>query len=108
MDEILIKAKSILKKYNQEHLLFFYDELNESQKKLLLEQILSINFDEIVSLYEHSMEESFEDLNNISPLPYIDKSKLNYDTSYFYIDIGNRIIEQNKFAVVTMAGRARY
>ena len=48
MDEILIKAKSILKKYNQEHLLFFYDELNESQKKLLLEQILSINFDEIV------------------------------------------------------------
>lgn len=76
MDEILIKAKSILKKYNQEHLLFFYDELNESQKKLLLEQILSINFEEIVSLYEHSMEESFEDLNNISPLPYIDKSKL--------------------------------
>ena len=37
-------AREILRKYNQEHLLMFYDELNDNQKEKLLNQILSIDF----------------------------------------------------------------
>ena len=33
MNDKLKKAKEILKKYNQEHLLFFYDELPKEEKK---------------------------------------------------------------------------
>ena len=37
-------AKEILKKYNQEHLLCFYDELNEEQKECLINQICSKDY----------------------------------------------------------------
>ena len=40
MENKLSKVRDILKKYNQEHLLQFYNELTESQKSDLLNQIL--------------------------------------------------------------------
>ena len=45
MEEKYNKAKELLKKYNQEQLLFCYDKLIESQKEELLDQILSIDFE---------------------------------------------------------------
>ena len=42
MENELCKAKEILKKYNQEHLLNFYDELTEDEKKILISQIIKI------------------------------------------------------------------
>ena len=36
-------AKSVLKKYNQEHLLNFYDELNNEEKLALINQIFHID-----------------------------------------------------------------
>ena len=50
-------AKNILKKYSQEHLLCLYDELNEEEKSKLIEQILNINFEEILNLYNNSMKD---------------------------------------------------
>lgn len=44
MEDKLEIAKEILKKYNQEHLLHFYDELSKDEKNRLLDQILTINF----------------------------------------------------------------
>ena len=44
MEEQLKKAKEILSKYKQEHLLQFYDELLEDEQRKLLNQILSIHF----------------------------------------------------------------
>ena len=50
MDNFL-KAKEILKEYNQEHLLSFYDELYDEQKKFLVIKILRIYFKQIFDLY---------------------------------------------------------
>ena len=36
MEDKLNEAKQILKEYNQEHLLQFYDELSEEQKNILI------------------------------------------------------------------------
>ena len=52
------KAKNILKKYNQEHLLCLFDELSESEKEKLLNQILTINFEEILQNRLNSQEEN--------------------------------------------------
>ena len=41
MDTKLNQAKEILKEYNQEHLLYFYDELSSEQKDIILNQIFS-------------------------------------------------------------------
>ena len=63
-------AKEILIKYNQEHLLMFYDELDDSQKEKLLKQILSIDFDEILGLYKNSyIDDDLTDIK-ISPIDY--------------------------------------
>ena len=55
MEDKLNKAKEILKKYNQEHLLQFYDELSEEQKNILINQILNMNFEQILNLYNNSI-----------------------------------------------------
>ena len=70
MVQNLEKAKDILKKYHQEHLLAFYDELNNKEKTYLLNQICSINFEQILNLYEASKIDEVLPSNLIEPLPY--------------------------------------
>lgn len=104
MEDKLKSAKEILKKYNQEHLLYFYNELSEKEKDILINQILHINFKKIINLYINSKKN--EDLSNIeiSPLPHIEKDKLTQNELTYYTQIGDSIIKNNQIAVVTMAG----
>jgi len=97
-------AMEILIKYNQEHLLMFYDELDYDKKEKLLNQILNIDFDEILTLYKNSYID--EDLSNskISPISYTIKENMDKMHSVYYTSIGEKIIKDGKFAVVTMAG----
>lgn len=104
MENELKKAKEILKKYDQEHLLQFYDELTPSEKKYLLEQILSIDFDEILHLYEKSKFDVLDSTEEIEPLPYINKSSLSKEDYSFYSDLGSKAIQNKELAVVTLAG----
>ena len=46
------QAKEKIEKYGQEHLLRFYDELSESEKESLLNQIEEIDFELMQSLFE--------------------------------------------------------
>ena len=104
MDDKLKKAKEILKKYNQEHLLYFYDELSEEEKNILINQILNINFEKIINLYVNSkINEDISEVK-ISPLSHLEKDKLTEKESNYYIQIGEAIIRNNQVAVVTMAG----
>ena len=57
MDNTLEEAKVILKKYNQEHLLNGYENLDEKKQKQLLEQIMNIEFELIKSLYANTTKE---------------------------------------------------
>ena len=100
----LKQAKMILKKYNQEHLLYFYNELSDDHKNMLLTQILNTNFNEIISLYQSSLEPSHLDINTVSPLEHLEKDKFSSDELNNYIMIGEKIIKSGFFAVVTMAG----
>lgn len=103
MDNFL-KAREILKEYNQEHLLSFYDELDDVEKKFLVDQILRIDFKQIFDLYEASKTDEVIPCNLIEPLPYFDKEKLTLDEINMYSKIGASYIEKGEFAVVTMAG----
>lgn len=98
------KAKNILTKYNQESLLSFYDELNDDEKNLLINQICRIDFQQIFDLYEASKTDEVIPCNLIEPLPYFDKSKISKDDINYYTAIGEDCIRKNEFAVVTMAG----
>ena len=104
MDDKLRTAKEILKKYNQEHLLYFYDELSEEEKNILINQILNIDFEKIINLYLNSKK--VEDLSKVEilPLPHIEKDKLSEKEINYYTQIGEAVIKNNQVAIVTMAG----
>lgn len=104
MNDNLSAAKEILKKYNQEHLLYFYDELSEDEKDILINQILNINFEKIIRLYLNSKKVNKSSNIEISPLPHIEKDKLKNTELDYYTKIGEAVIKNNQVAVVTMAG----
>ena len=103
----LKKAKEILKKYSQEHLLLFYDDLSDEEKEYLVNQILEIYFDEIFELYENSKKDPKILQKSIKPLPYFDKSNLNKTDIKKIESIGEKIIKNGEYAIVTMAGGQR-
>ena len=90
----LKKAKNILKKYNQEQLLYFYDELYNNEKKALLNQILEIDFKQIIDLYEASKIDEVLNYEDIQPLKYIDKNELSNVDLINYSDIGEAYIKK--------------
>lgn len=104
MEDKLKIAKEILEKYNQEHLLNFYNEISKKEKDILINQILNINFEKILNLYLKS--KISDDISNIdiSPLAHIEKNKLTEDELNHYKQIGENIIKTNQIAVITMAG----
>lgn len=103
MDNTLEEVKSILKKYNQEHLLNGFENLDERKQKKLLEQILNIDFDLINSLYQNNTKEKVNSDDKIEPMEYLDKYKLNEKYKY-YENLGKQAIKSGKLAAVTMAG----
>ena len=104
LEEKYKKAKEVLKENNQEHLLLYYDKLDDSKKEQLLDQILSINFNLAKQLYENAKKPVDFGNVTIEPIEYIDKSKLTVNETKKYKDIGIDAIKSNKYAVVTMAG----
>ena len=72
-----IEEKSILKKYNQEHILNGYDNLDENKKQVLLNQIFDTDFELIKSLYANTKKQLDNNDDKIEPMDYMDKFKLN-------------------------------
>ena len=103
MDKNLGEIKAELKKYNQEHLLNGYDKLDENKKQELLKQIQNIDFELMNYLYESTKNEVTSKQEEITPMDYLDKSKL-YDDYKYYETIGKKAIQEGKLAAVTMAG----
>ena len=99
----LDEAKSILKKYGQEHLLNGYEKLDERKQQKLLDQIFATDFELINSLYAKTKDEDKKDEDIIEPMEYLDKYKLDEKYKY-YEDIGKKAIKEGKLAAVTMAG----
>lgn len=98
------KAKDVLEKYHQEHLLNFYDELNNEEKAFLINQICHIDFKRIFNLYEASKIDEVIPQNLIEPLKYTIKKDLSNEEISYYKQIGIDTIVNGKFAVVTLAG----
>ena len=103
MSKDLNEIKFELKKYNQEHLLNQYEQLDENKKKQLLEQLSNIDFELINSLYANTKKTIKNEKDIIEPIEYLDKFKLNEEYKR-YESIGKNAIKAGKLAAVTMAG----
>ena len=93
-----------LKRYNQEHLLDYYNNIqDENLKNKFEKQLENIDYELIDNLYKKTTIPIKEEVGNVEPIDYWDKERLGgkYD---FYENIGIEAIKAGKLAAVTMAG----
>lgn len=98
------KAKEILKKYNQEHVIKQINRLSGEKREALINEILSIDFEELKELYNKTFEPLYVDLEEIQPIKAINPKKIKTEELSEYEKKGTEIIKANKFATITMAG----
>ena len=104
MGDNYIKAKDILTKYKQEHIMKFIDKSDDTIKKKLIEQVLNIDFEQLKKLYDKTFEDLYVDLEELYPITAVNPEKMSKEELENYEKIGIDIIKNNKFAVITMAG----
>ena len=104
MEEKYEAALNSLKKYGQEHILNNYESLSQENKEKLLNQILTIDLNQIKDLYESTKKEISFANDKIEPIEYVDKSALSEEELKKYTELGENAIRAGKYAVVTMAG----
>lgn len=96
------KAKTLLEKYNQEHLLAFYDELNSTEQADLLGQIEKLDFSLLDSLEPENMASAKK--GKIEPLTKaVTIADINRNIEE-YRNIGIEEIRNGKVAAVLLAG----
>ena len=94
----------LLNKYNQPKL---KKELEENKNEQLINQVLSIDFEQI-ELVKNEIGKKKKFSNDvIENIHYVDPSKISEDMLQHYKEIGENIISEGHYAVVTMAGGQR-
>lgn len=105
MEQKYEEAKKLLKKYNQQHVLSFYDNLSNEKKEKLLNQIENLDLEQIKKLYEKIKNPSNKNEEvKVTPIEYTDKSKLSKEEKERYKKIGEEELKKGTIAAVTMAG----
>ena len=94
----------MLKIYNQEHVISLLNKLEEIEKQELIEQIQKIDFHQIMELYDNTKKEIEIKENKIEAIEYLDKEKPTKKQSEEFDLLGENIIRNGEYAVVTMAG----
>jgi UDP-N-acetylglucosamine/UDP-N-acetylgalactosamine diphosphorylase len=99
------KTVELLRKYNQEHLIKFYNELNEAEQAVFIDEILAIDFELIQNTYNKMNNYQAEDTKNQFK-PLIAKNLKMYsdeEKAEFY-NIGINALKEGKVAVYLVAG----
>lgn len=104
MEKEQIKIIEILQKHNQHHIVEHMKTLDEEEKVKLIEQINEIDFEEITNLYNKARSSREKRNIQIKPLEIVNVDKISLEQKQEYINIGEKTIKENKYAVVTMAG----
>ncbi len=94
----------ILKLYNQEHIIKLLKKLDDNKREELIKQIESIDLHQIAELYENTKKEIEFKESKIEPIKYLDKETLTEKQRKRFDELGEKIIRNGKYAVVTMAG----
>lgn len=107
VDEKITTAKELVEKYNQGHLLNYINELSKDKIDNLVEQILEIDFELTMNLFDNACGESKAEVKlkkDISPIKS-DVCEL-YDSNMVeeFRRIGEEQLSQTNVAVITMAG----
>ena len=95
------QTKELLKKYDQEQLLKYYDELDDNSRELLLKQIEDIDFDLLKLLDNGSRESTKGKITPLDDAVSIDDIEKNREK---YTNVGIKAIKEGKVAALLLAG----
>ena len=101
---IIEEAKEILRKNNQKDILFMLEKMDDEKKEEISNQIVNLYFEQLNKLYKETKEKPEILEKKIEHIHYSDKYKLPKDKFEEYLIIGENVIKNGKYAVVTMAG----
>lgn len=100
MDITYNQARKLLEKYGQEHILQYYDELDDADKQVLLGQIAQTDFS-VVESCKHIGEVAAK--GKITPLKAMELDEIEADKEK-YRQMGLQAIRDGKVAAVLLAG----
>ena len=103
MEEKLRELQEKLKQEKQEEILQYPIEYTEE----LVNKLLNINYEQLKKLYKKAIEGEEKENKAIEPISAIEKEKLTEEEKNKYEKIGETLIKEGKYAVVTMAGGQR-
>ena len=106
-EEKEIQAVECLKQYGQEHIIEVLKKKRGKEKEKLIDQILSISFEQLADLYQKAKQTLKLEKDKIENIPYVDGQKLSKEEREYYEKIGMKEIKNGHYAVVTMAGGQR-
>mgnify|MGYP000071298820 CR=1 FL=1 len=102
--EKILKAEELLKVNKQENVLNFLKKLSEDKQIKLAEKIINLNFEQLNKLYAETKTEPEISEKKITHIKYVDEYKLSDEAQEKYTKLGEDVIKNNQYAVVTMAG----
>ena len=98
------EATQKLEKYNQHHIVNILEKLDEENQQKLVNQIIDMDFDQIINLYEQTKNNESKVAGKIEAIQALDKSNIKKEELERLSEIGAETIRKGKYAVVTMAG----
>ena len=98
------EATQKLEKYNQSHIVNILEKLDEENRQKLVNQIIDMDFDQIINLYEQTKNNESKVAGKIEAIQALDKSNIKKEELERLSEIGAETIRKGKYAVVTMAG----
>ena len=96
--------EEVLTKYNQTKLMNLMKKFTKEENEKIINQLKTIDLEKMINLYNRGLQKIEADSKKISNIKYIDKSKLEKEEKETYKELGENIIKEGKYAVVTMAG----
>ena len=93
-----------LRKFNQEHIISLMKNLNDDEKTIISKQINKLNFKQINKLYKELSKKKTVLSNNLKEISAINKDKLPKEELEHYNQMGEKILKNKQYALVTMSG----
>ncbi|GGE68680.1 UDPGP type 1 family protein [Priestia taiwanensis] len=97
---------ALLQTYNQEHLLAYYNELTAEAQQALLQQIHSLNFDDVTKAIDTVRNPVHKEETNptFTPNAYKRWKDIDVEGQGTYLERGWELLRENKVAIVLVAG----
>lgn len=98
------KAINKLEKYNQQEIINLLNIFSDDEKEMLYNQVLNLNFEQIDNLYNELTKKEKVKTDNLEEIVAINKEKLSKDELNKYNSLGEKVIRNNQYALITMSG----